>query len=145
MATLSASAPFPTVTLDLTHNNHINNINNNHHPYYPFQFQIRPPQPQTTPFHQPQLHHTNNNDASSKFSGLHLSQDHRPTTTHQPASLAAAITADPNFKAVLAAAISSIIGGGGGPNPNPDGNGNGNGGGNPNILNSSTVSGFSGN
>ncbi|KAF6168263.1 hypothetical protein GIB67_011648 [Kingdonia uniflora] len=130
MATISASAPFPTVTLDLTHS-----LN-------PLQFQ----RPQTQ-FHVPFMNQSQVPFApqsgsqlpqvfghplynQSKFSGLHTSsQDinatqfahHQPTVPppmYQPqTSLAdtvsaatAAITADPNFTAALAAAISSIIG-----------------------------------
>ncbi|KAJ4975339.1 hypothetical protein NE237_000445 [Protea cynaroides] len=127
MATISASAPFPTVTLDLTQSPN------------PLQFQ-RPP----TQFHVPfpggppappaaaqnfgaapapplaQVFGQNLYN-QSKFSGLQISQDqHLPPPPQQaaPRSLAdtvsaatAAITADPNFTAALAAAISSIIGG----------------------------------
>ncbi|KAI9128215.1 hypothetical protein K1719_001208 [Acacia pycnantha] len=134
MATLSASAPFPTVTLDLTHNvNNDNNINN----AMLHQFQVH--RPNTTPFHQLVQPLYN----QSKFSGLQLSQD-RPV--HQQSSTpadtvgdtAAAITADPNFTAALAAAISSIIRG--------DNHQNNNGGSssNPHILNSTSISSFSG-
>nr|KYP62746.1 WRKY transcription factor 6 [Cajanus cajan] len=125
MATLSASAPFPTVTLDLTHNQN------------PLQFQ-RPSAPFQLPFLQGQPQNFGSGATpiaqalynQSKFSGLQLSQEvgssqlapqaPRPPLqpTQQPPSLAdtvsaatAAITADPNFTAVLAAAISSIIGG----------------------------------
>lgn len=125
MATISASAPFPTVTLDLTHTPS------------PLQYQ-RPtsqfpvpfaapaqsfPSAQTSPLPQVFSQALYN---QSKFSGLQLSQDmesahQAPPTLQQPqpASLAdtvsaatAAITADPNFTAALAAAITSIIGGG---------------------------------
>ncbi|XP_043688488.1 probable WRKY transcription factor 31 [Telopea speciosissima] len=134
MATISASAPFPTVTLDLTHSPN------------PLQFQ-RPP----TQFHVPfpggpaaaaqnfgaapppqlaQVFGQNLYTNQSKFSGLQISQNgdhpqftqqhHTPQPPQQaaPPSLAdtvsaatAAITADPSFTAALAAAISSIIGG----------------------------------
>ncbi|KAJ9689680.1 hypothetical protein PVL29_012393 [Vitis rotundifolia] len=125
MATISASAPFPTVTLDLTHTPS------------PLQFQ-RPtsqfpvpfaapaqsfPSAQTSPLPQVFSQALYN---QSKFSGLQLSQDMESAhqappilQQPQPASLAdtvsaatAAITADPNFTAALAAAITSIIGGG---------------------------------
>ncbi|KAI3851254.1 hypothetical protein MKX03_002242 [Papaver bracteatum] len=138
MATISASAPFPTVTLDLTQS-----------PNNPLQFQ-RP----TTQFHVPFMNQSQSQGFGSqptaqpqlpqlfgqspynqsKFSGLQMSsqngdQAHR-SNNHQspprqqkqarPNSLAdtvsaatAAITADPNFTAALAAAISSIMSGGG--------------------------------
>ncbi|KAI4295932.1 hypothetical protein L6164_035925 [Bauhinia variegata] len=156
MATLSASAPFPTVTLDLTHNSNPN----------PLQFQ-RPQTPFQVPFASgpspaasqlPQVFAQALYN-QSKFSGLQLSQDHTassqlpnqaPRPTLQPnqqqplladtvSAATAAITADPNFTAVLAAAISSIIGGA---RPN---NNNNNSSSNPNITNSTTISSFSGN
>nr|QRX38910.1 transcription factor WRKY13 [Lilium regale] len=138
MATISASAPFPTVTLDLTHTPS------------PLQFQrpqaqfpfpggatsfAAPPQPQSL-FNQ------------SKFSGLQMSPDMEaaaqfaipkqqsgtPQTLADTVSAAtAAITADPNFTAALAAAITSIIGGGhqqpnnSSSNGNPSNSGNANG------------------
>ncbi|XP_077252479.1 putative WRKY transcription factor 31 [Tasmannia lanceolata] len=112
MATISASAPFPTVTLDLTHNPN------------PLQFQRPPPQFQpavpnagfATPSAPPQIFGQPLYN-QSKFSGLQLSPNMDPTqfaSPPQPPSLAhtvSAITADPNFTAALAAAISSIIGG----------------------------------
>lgn len=105
MATISASAPFPTVTLDLTHSPAPN------HPSTQFQM----------PF-------TNNNgphsfaqllgqvllDNRSKFSGLQI--DHK-----DPSQLGAAIAADPNFTAAIAAAVASVMGGA---LPNINGNNN---------------------
>ncbi|PQQ02959.1 putative WRKY transcription factor 31 [Prunus yedoensis var. nudiflora] len=129
VATISASAPFPTVTLDLTTT--------------PLQFQ-RPQSQFQVPFaaQQPQLPQVFGQALynQSKFSGLQLSQDlmgsnsqqqqqqqHLPHQT-QSASFAdtvsaatAAITADPTFTAALAAAITSIIGGG---HPNNNNNNN---------------------
>uniref|UniRef100_A0A5B7AQ43 Putative WRKY family transcription factor n=1 Tax=Davidia involucrata TaxID=16924 RepID=A0A5B7AQ43_DAVIN len=130
MATISASAPFPTVTLDLTHTPN------------PLQFQRPPPQFQVPFPGQPQ------NFAAmpiqqlpqvfgqalynqSKFSGLQVSSQDMESSQlahqaphpqlHQPqqhpsladtvSAATAAITADPSFTAALAAAITSIIGG----------------------------------
>ncbi|KAG9447604.1 hypothetical protein H6P81_013732 [Aristolochia fimbriata] len=125
MATISASAPFPTVTLDLTHSPN------------PLQFQ-RPQQPQfQVPFPNgpqgfpapaasslPQIFGQALYN-QSKFSGLHMSQNvdspqfgsqqpaaPPPTLADTVSAATAAITADPNFTAALAAAITSIIGGG---------------------------------
>ncbi|KAK8717751.1 hypothetical protein V6N13_045008 [Hibiscus sabdariffa] len=124
MATISASAPFPTVTLDLTQTPN------------PLQFP-RPEGQFQVPF--PNLPSHTNSQASplpllpqifgqalynqSKFSGLQMSHDiEQPQMNHQlqqgqQNSLAdtvnaatAAIAADPNFTAALAAAITSIIG-----------------------------------
>ncbi|CAL9183365.1 unnamed protein product [Musa hybrid cultivar] len=108
MASISASAPFPTVTLDLTQSPS------------PLQFQLpfpsaAPPLPQV--FGQPLQN-------QSRFSGLHMSPEmdpaqlaHPKAQSVAPPSLAdtvsAVITADPNFTAAVAAAISSIIGGAG--------------------------------
>lgn len=127
MATISASAPFPTVTLDLTHT-----------PNAPFQrptpAQFQVPFPNgapgfgsTPPTSLPQVFgQTLFNQ--SKFSGTQMSQgsdgaqfSHPKPQSVQASSLAdtvnaatAAITADPNFTAALAAAITSIIGAGSG-------------------------------
>ncbi|KAL3627449.1 DNA binding domain [Castilleja foliolosa] len=131
MATISASAPFPTVTLDLTQT-------------------PNPLQHQRPPFH----HNFGGSSASqahgqalynqSKFSGLHMSPDNgynnvmncgvslQGQSSHQPplftadtlSAATAAITADPNFTAALAAAISSIIGGSQHNNNNPNVNTN---------------------
>jgi hypothetical protein len=118
MATISASAPFPTVTLDLTQNPN------------PIQFQRPPTQfqvpvvPQAQMFGQPMMYN------QSKFSGLQMSSEADASVVQFPhgkpplpvpgagtladtvSAAAAAITADPNFTVALAAAISSIIGGG---------------------------------
>ncbi|XP_062180318.1 WRKY transcription factor 6-like isoform X2 [Phragmites australis] len=103
MATISASAPFPTVTLDLTHG-----PPNAARPPEPVQFHVAGP---------PQALYN-----QSKFSGLQMSSDNlAPDAAPRPpigltdsavSAAAAAITADPNFTVALAAAITSIIGGG---------------------------------
>ncbi|KAK1274693.1 WRKY transcription factor 6 [Acorus gramineus] len=136
MATISASAPFPTVTLDLTHS-----------PANPLQFQ-RPPAPPQPPTNQfqlsygaqaqqtmpppppPQIFGQALYSNQSKFSGLQMSSEAAQAQAQAPASLAdtvslatAAITSDPNFTAALAAAITSIISGGGAqPSNNNDSN-----------------------
>lgn len=141
VATISASAPFPTVTLDLTNNS---NPLQFQRPQAPFQVPFTGGQPQNfgavvpppssgAPAHSilPQVFGQALYN-QSKFSGLQLStgQDmgsnsqlgHQVAAVQlhqtQQANLAdsvsaatAAITADPNFTAALAAAISSIIGG----------------------------------
>lgn len=113
MATISASPPFPTVTLDLTH------PPNPLHYHKPLsQFQLPFPQnlvlpPPTPPpqviFGQPLYN-------QSKFSGLHVSShsnQSQPNTSFADtlSATTAAITADPNFMAAVAAAISTIMGG----------------------------------
>ncbi|KAE8075665.1 hypothetical protein FH972_014359 [Carpinus fangiana] len=117
MATISASAPFPTVTLDLTQSPN------------PLQFQ-RPQSQFQIPL-LPQIFGQALQN-QSKFSGLQMSQDMDPAQlSHQLQALptnqggqqnsisdtvsaaTAAIAADPNFTAALAAAITSIIGGSG--------------------------------
>ncbi|KAL9255106.1 WRKY transcription factor 42-like protein [Drosera capensis] len=121
MATISASAPFPTVTLDLTNNTTSQNI--------PLQFQRPQFQvpfggqlPQSFESELPQMF------SQSKFSGLHSSQDQSQLLYHQlkrqvisqnqaASSLSAdtisaatvAIASDPNITAAVAAAISSYI------------------------------------
>ncbi|KAL2496878.1 WRKY transcription factor 6 [Forsythia ovata] len=123
MATISASAPFPTVTLDLTQT-----PNPLQFPRSQNQFQI--PFPNAG-------HNFSSNPAAllpqifgqalynqSKFSGLQMSQDmeggHQtapslPASMHhgqqnQLAETMNALAADPNFTAALAAAITSLIG-----------------------------------
>ncbi|KAK2412858.1 putative WRKY transcription factor [Trifolium repens] len=126
MATLSASAPFPTVTLDLTRDATDNNQNSHS------QFQLG----QSQNFGTGQLPQVIAQALynTSKFSGLQLSQDVGGSSqlnhTQQASSLSAAITSDPNFTAALAAAISSLIGAAP-PNNNNKNN-------NPNVINSST-------
>ncbi|XVF31734.1 hypothetical protein REPUB_Repub17cG0017700 [Reevesia pubescens] len=116
MATISASAPFPTVTLDLTQTPN------------PLQFP-RPPGQFQVPFPNPPPHNLANPAAAmlpqifglalynqSKFSGLQMSQDVEQPQLGQNSladtvnAATAAIAADPNFTAALAAAITSIIG-----------------------------------
>ncbi|GER56289.1 WRKY DNA-binding protein 31 [Striga asiatica] len=104
MATISASAPFPTITLDLTQNP---NPAQFPRPGPQFHVPFQPAHSGFGPAHVPQmLGQAIYNQ--SKFSGLHP-----PTTGQQPAFVdtLAAVAADPKFTAALAAAISSIIGG----------------------------------
>lgn len=124
MATISASAPFPTVTLDLTQN--------------PNQLLFqRPPNQFPLPFPNASQNADGNPAAllpqifgqalynQSKFPGIHKSQDSEAAHMdhqvlqlpplhqgqHNPlADTVTALAADPNFTAALAAAITSIIG-----------------------------------
>ncbi|CAL5394047.1 unnamed protein product [Camellia sinensis] len=120
MATISASAPFPTVTLDLTQS-----------PNNPLQFQRQQPQTQFhIPFPNPPPHNNNLIGQAlynqSKFSGLQMSSHdmeaaqfgRQALPQSSVADTVNALTADPNFTAALAAAISSLIGGGGSSNNN---------------------------
>lgn len=121
MATISASAPFPTVTLDLTQSP---NPLDSQRPQNQFQLPFQNPQQNfaSSAALLPQIFsHALHNQ--SKFSGLQMSQDIEAAATlqlgHQAGSLADtvnALTADPNFTAALAAAISSVMGGGSNPN-----------------------------
>ncbi|CAI9783929.1 unnamed protein product [Fraxinus pennsylvanica] len=120
IATISASAPFPTVTLDLTHSPN------------PLQFQRVPPTQYQFPFPVPPQNFVSVTTPQmpqvfgqalvnqSKFSGHQSSQNNiepiPPPQHHQSfantlSAATAAITADPNFTAALAAAITSIMGG----------------------------------
>ncbi|XP_071709469.1 WRKY transcription factor 6-like [Rutidosis leptorrhynchoides] len=125
IATISASAPFPTVTLDLTHTPNQLQV--------PQQGQISSQPTITMPL---QSIPANNGDVASynqsRFSGVQMSSD--PMECNQLvasqitqsqvvnngqshtsfADSLSAITADPNFTAALAAAISSIMSGGNG-------------------------------
>ncbi|KAL5220119.1 hypothetical protein ABZP36_024832 [Zizania latifolia] len=129
MATISASAPFPTVTLDLTHAppgapNAVP-LNSARPPAAPGQFQVPLPGGGVAPAFAMPPQVTYN---QSKFSGLQMSSDSAAAAAAQFAqprppiampgplsdtfsAAAAAITADPNFTVALAAAITSIIGG----------------------------------
>ncbi|KAK8496677.1 hypothetical protein V6N13_062841 [Hibiscus sabdariffa] len=99
MTTISASAPFPTVTLDLTHS--------------PNALQLQRPITQLPQVFGQALYN------QSKFSGLQLSQDivsssqlqQHPQLADTVSAATTAIANDPSFTAALAAAITSIIGG----------------------------------
>lgn len=102
MATLSASAPFPTITLDLTQN--------------PNAMHLHRVPPHATTFPLP-LHASGGPHLLGH--PLFFSQKLPPAASpllhpRQPSSMvetvSAAIASDPNFTAALAAAISSIIG-----------------------------------
>ncbi|KAJ8422999.1 hypothetical protein Cgig2_020922 [Carnegiea gigantea] len=133
LATISASAPFPTVTLDLTHSPNPLQIQRPSVLHQPAtHFQVPFPQPQPTAGQvpippnfinsMPQIFGQTlfaNNMNQSKFSGLQTSSSQGLDAmlhvggTGFPNTLSAAtaaIASDPNFTAALAAAISSIIG-----------------------------------
>ncbi|XVF26073.1 hypothetical protein REPUB_Repub13aG0268600 [Reevesia pubescens] len=150
MATISASAPFPTVTLDLTHSPNPLQFQRS-----PTQFQVPfPGQPQNiAAVSSPQLPQVFGQALynQSKFSGLQLSQDmgssqlgqqfphpqfqqpQQPTLSDTVSAATAAITSDPSFTAALAAAITSIIGGA---HPNSSSNTSNNNNSNVNTTNS---------
>lgn len=92
MATISASAPFPTVTLDLTQTPNL----------FQSPFNSSNPNPMSQIFGQSLYN-------QSKFSGLQMSQGDPQARMVDTVS---ALRADPNFTAALATAISSMISGG---------------------------------
>ncbi|KAK8467175.1 hypothetical protein PHAVU_008G270500 [Phaseolus vulgaris] len=98
MATLSASAPFPTITLDLTQNptNQLGLLS----PLLARKFMSVP-----------KIFGHSLCD-QTKLAGLHESQgrDSSPSFANSFNAATAAITADPNFTAALVAAITSVMG-----------------------------------
>ncbi|CAH8341015.1 unnamed protein product [Eruca vesicaria subsp. sativa] len=125
MATISASAPFPTVTLDLTHTPPLPNgsspstaaATNNHNTL------MQRSQQQMTNLPPNMLPHVIGQALynQSKFSGLQFSGGSTSAAqSHAVADTITALTADPNFTAALAAVISSMISG----SNNHDGEGN---------------------
>ncbi|XP_010644477.1 probable WRKY transcription factor 31 isoform X2 [Vitis vinifera] len=117
LATISASAPFPTITLDLTHSpNLLQHQRPNAQFHVPFQNLPQNFAPGSHAFN-PVLH------SQSKFSALQSSPEMQPpqvgteqvlkpssSSSDTVTAATAAITADPNFTAALVAAITSIIG-----------------------------------
>jgi hypothetical protein len=95
MATLSSSAPFPTITLDLTQK-----PMQQHFPSLPSSFPI-PPQGYPNLLGHPM------------YTALKLPRPQRsPGASSLVESITAAIASDPNFTAALAAAISTVMGDG---------------------------------
>ncbi|CAN8274243.1 unnamed protein product [Cochlearia groenlandica] len=152
MATISASAPFPTITLDLTNSPNGNNPNMmaTNNPLMQFAAQ-RPgynsavlpqmvgqalyynqQQSKFSGLHlpsQPMQTAADNqalyyNQQQSKFSGLHLPSQPMQTAAESVSAASAAIASDPNFAAALAAAITSIINGSSHQNTNNNNNNN---------------------
>ena len=107
MATISASAPFPTITLDLTES--ASNVNGptNNNPL--MQFSQRSGFAELNQSGLPQMmgQALYYNQQQSKFSGLHIPSQ----SLNAGESVNAAMAANPNFAAALAAAITSIING----------------------------------
>uniref|UniRef100_A0A7N0TMQ6 WRKY domain-containing protein n=1 Tax=Kalanchoe fedtschenkoi TaxID=63787 RepID=A0A7N0TMQ6_KALFE len=126
IATISASAPFPTVTLDLTHSPNPLQLQRQQRQ----QLQQQPPFAMPAANSLPQIFGPALYN-QSRFSGLQLSQDPNLASKGLPlpvpipppslsqgqhtsfadtvSAATAAITNDPNFTAVIAAAISSFI------------------------------------
>ncbi|EOA16389.1 hypothetical protein CARUB_v10004543mg [Capsella rubella] len=125
MATISASAPFPTITLDLTNSPNGNTPNmTTNNPL--MQFAQRPGfNPAVLPQVVGQALYYN--QQQSKFSGLQLPAQplQIPATSSVSESVSAAsaaIASDPNFAAALAAAITSIMNGSSHQNNNTNNN-----------------------
>ncbi|QCE01749.1 WRKY transcription factor 33 [Vigna unguiculata] len=109
MATLSASAPFPTITLDLTQNA----TNSSQHQREPQnQLSLLSPLLAQKFMSVPKLFGHSLCD-QTKLAGLHESQGMdtaAPSFANSLNAATAAITADPNFTAALVAAITSVMG-----------------------------------
>ncbi|KAG8364588.1 hypothetical protein BUALT_Bualt18G0012900 [Buddleja alternifolia] len=115
MATLSASAPFPTVTLDLTESP--NPLQHQRAPSNQFPIPFTNTQQNPSAALLPQIFSQALYN-QSKFSGVQMSQD-MDQGTHQMkqgqqsqlSDTVNALATDPNFATALAAAITSLIGG----------------------------------
>ncbi|XP_022753920.1 probable WRKY transcription factor 31 [Durio zibethinus] len=106
LVTLSASAPFPTVTLDLTYTPNQRPLNQVH-PNWPHNISSLPHLLGHPIYNQPKLLGLL---SSQGIEHNHLAQNQtRAHSMADTAATAAAITADPNFTAALMAAITSII------------------------------------
>jgi len=108
MATLSASAPFPTITLDLTQNA-TNSSQLQREPQN--QLSLLSPLLAHKIMSVPKIFGQSLCD-ETKLAGLHESQgmDTAPSFANSLNAATAAITADPNFTAALVAAITSVMG-----------------------------------
>ncbi|KAK7371995.1 hypothetical protein VNO80_05362 [Phaseolus coccineus] len=108
MATLSASAPFPTITLDLTQNA-TNSSQLQREPQN--QLSLLSPLLAHKFMSVPKIFGQSLCD-QTKLAGLHESQgmDTSPSFANSLNAATAAITADPNFTAALVAAITSVMG-----------------------------------
>nr|XP_010924340.1 probable WRKY transcription factor 31 [Elaeis guineensis] len=137
MAAISASAPFPTVTLDLTHVSSVAFRRPSTQFQVPFPNGAAAPGLGSTPTTSLPLEFGQTLFNQSKFSGFQMDRPRvsqpkvdsvRPSSLADTVSAAtAAMAADPNFTAVVAAAITSIIGGGrGGSGAAQTGNSNNN-------------------
>ncbi|GFQ00070.1 WRKY transcription factor 6 [Phtheirospermum japonicum] len=105
MATISASAPFPTVTLDLTQSPNPLQFPKIPSNQFPFPFPNNAPSGALLPQILSQAFHN-----QSRFSGLQMSQEMDQGQQSQLNDTANALATDPNFTAVLVAAISSLVG-----------------------------------
>ncbi|KAJ0250228.1 WRKY transcription factor 42 [Hirschfeldia incana] len=120
MATISASAPFPTITLDLTESASNVNSQTNNNPL--MQFPQRPGFAELNQSGLPQMmgQALYYSQQQSKFSGLQIPSQSLNAGESVTAATAA-IAANPNFAAALAAALTSIING---PNNHQNGDSN---------------------
>ncbi|XP_057717736.1 probable WRKY transcription factor 47 [Arachis stenosperma] len=111
MATLSASAPFPTITLDLTHNHH--NALQLHRLVPPPGVTFPLPLHAVTPPHQLIAGHPFLISHHQKLMPPLVHRQQPQPSNNSPSmveTVSAAIASDPNFTAAVAAALSSIIG-----------------------------------
>ncbi|EOA20392.1 hypothetical protein CARUB_v10000703mg [Capsella rubella] len=107
MATISASAPFPTITLDLTESPNGNNLTNNPLMQFSQRSGFAELNQSVLPQMMGQALYYNQ---QSKFSGLHMPSQSL-NAGESVSAATAAIASNPNFAAALAAAITSIING----------------------------------
>ncbi|XVF03823.1 hypothetical protein REPUB_Repub05bG0025800 [Reevesia pubescens] len=125
MVSLSASAPFPTVTLDLTHSPNqrplLNQLHAPNSPNWPHNISSLPQLLGHPIYNQSKLLGTFLSSQGIEHPHLAQNQIQAHSMADSTAATAAAITADPNFTAALVAAITSIIG-----NSHRDNSGNNN-------------------